>query len=776
MSADRSWKPLMGLRVYESSHTVAAAHAGKLMSELGATVSMEAPVSRNCGACLIPTVAASAFRSDKVLAATADLRRASDYDVVITDQNCCPTSSRQDSEFGESLNQIRIRISPYGLALTGGSQRPGTAFTAAAVAGAARAIGRPSTEPLGLPSGVAESIAGMNAVAACLAALQGCTSGDTISGVTIDVSLAASLAYFVGMNTKMFEGYAREWLREGRRSSGSSGPYPFAIFDAKDGPIGLVGRSREDWASLLSAMGDPAWAETPEYRDPWYVGEHLADEVDRYVQAWTSRHSLSELMSLSEEYNFITAPVRSIAETLEEPQHRNRDFWVKNDDDEVVGPGLPFITRGGLLTVDSCQAPGGERTCGTRQGGVVEPSTLLAGIRVLDLTWVWAGPLTTAILASLGAEVIKVEHPSRPDGARMRGRPMRDGSFVEGPEHEVTPYFHQMGAGKFSFGANLASPGAVAEVRRLARGCDVVVENMRPGVLERRGLGYESLSEENPGLIMLSMSVAGQDGPMSRIRGYAPVMSGLAGLESLVGYDETDITGTYTFALADPIAGLSGAIAVLSALLMRRRSGTGGYIDLSQIEAVISTLAVPIAQEVAGDRPVPLANADTRYELQAAFPCAEQEGWIALSLVGERDIETVTHLVGGGGHRYSDERDRVRRLSHAIRAWTTSRPRDQAVSEMISAGLMAAPVLAWEEDAQRQSFVGDEATVSLFHPYGGRERIFVPPWQFDGARPHVKRRAPLLGEHTARYLPRWRSDRGVRGLVDEESLYLRNYL
>lgn len=743
---------LDGVRVLEISHTPAAAQAGKLLASYGAEVTVLNRELRGCGHCLIPLVAASAFDVGKL---TSDGAGAGTFDVVITDEPCCPRAQATDTPQSQvqSDERIIVRISTYGSELSGAFQGGGSALTASAVSGASTAIGHPGARPLSHPTGVVESVTGMNAAAACVALLTS-TEPQGNQPCVIEVSMAGVLEYFVGMNNKMFEGYPRTWHREGRRSSGSSGPYPLSLFEAADGSIGLIGRSREDWANVLTAMGDPLWAADPKYRDPWHVAEHLADEVDVHVQAWVRKHTVAEMVALAERFNFIAGPVLSVAETFDQEQYHQRDFWSLDGEGRILGPGLAVSRRDGGRTGEVATEsvkPEKRFTGPRRQGHVVEPSRLLEGIRVLDFTWVWAGPLTTAILASLGAEVIKVEHPSRPDGARLRGRPRRSsGESFEGPAEEVTPYFHQNAAGKLSFGASLASSTAVHELRELAKGCDVLVENMRPGVLERRGLGYRTLVEENPGLIQLSMSVAGQEGPLSTMRGYAPLMSGFGGMEGLIGYSPDDVTGSYTFAIADPIAGVYGALTILAALRDRQRTGVGEWLDMSQIEAVMSQMTIPFASAITGHPMGPAGNADERFILQDTFPC-EDGCWLALTVRSEAELHSLTRLIGAGDQSATSP-GCVDAIWAGVVEWSRGLQRDNAVKAMIDAGLAAAPVLEWHEDSVRRSFSGDEASVSLYHPYNGRERIFVPPWTYDGTRPSFLRRAPLLGEHTGRIL------------------------
>jgi acrylyl-CoA reductase (NADPH) len=742
MPADSS--PLTGLRVAVVAHSPAAATVGLVLAELGASVSAAAAADLDCGACLIPAAAHPMFAFGTPLV-LADGVVAS-FDLLVDDAALCLQGS---SDLPSGLaGSTQVRITPFDAPADGGEPRRGTPYTAECAAGVAVALGSQHRSPLRLPSGVSETVAGLNATAAALALLVG--GRGTLGVHSVEVSVASALEYLVGMNTKMFEGYPRQWRREGRRSAGSSGPYPLAIFEAADGLIGMVGRSRSDWESILAAMGEPAWAQGEDYRDPFRVAIERADEVDQYVAGWTQRLTVGQIVELSHEFGFVAAPVLSLKDAMALPQLAHRGFWRQEDGALAPTMGLPMRRFVSAVASAEAGADGGRRREGGRSGArsatrvVADPRQLLAGIRVLDFTWVWSGPMVTGILASLGAEVIKVEHPARPDGARMRGRPTQpDGSLRPGPEAEVTPYFHQNGAGKLSLGANLADDDALALLRHLARDVDVVVENMRPGTLVRKGLGYGDLAPHNEQLVMLSMSVAGLDGPMAHTRGYATVMSGLAGYESLIGYGPEDITGGYTFAIADPIAGLFGAIGVLASLVGREREG-GSFLDMSQLEAIMHALRISIGDELSGRGAQPEGVADARLPEQRVFPALGVDAWVGASFGTAADVERFTKFVIENVGQPAAGQD----VWDVATAWSATCAPADLVAVLEANGAMAAPVVAWPDDASRRAILGDEASDSIAHPFGGRERIFVPPWRIDGARPGFTRRAPLLGEHT----------------------------
>ena len=214
----------------------------------------------------------------------------------------------------------------------------------------------------------------------------------------------------------------------------------------------------------------------------------------------------------------------------------------------------------------------------------------LAGLRVLDLGWVWSAPWVSTILGELGAEVIKVEHGKRPDNLRLAGRIVRNGEFVEGPSTEMSPMYHQVNHGKLGVTLNIKEPEAVALLKRLVGVSDVLIENMSPGSLERSGLGYEAFKELNPRIVMLAMSVAGQFGALSKMRAYAPTMSSFVGMESLLGYQGEQPIGALNLGLSDPSASVHALVPLLAALRRARATGEGCYIDFAQVEALLGTL------------------------------------------------------------------------------------------------------------------------------------------------------------------------------------------
>ena len=385
------------------------------------------------------------------------------------------------------------------------------------------------------------------------------------------------------------------------------------------------------------------------------------------------------------------------------------------------------------------------------------PAKILAGLRVLDFTWVWSGPMVTSNLADLGAEVIKIEHPSRLDSLRQRGRPLRDGIEIEGPSAELNPWFNQLNHGKKSVVADMKSDEGRAALRRLAATCDVVVENMRPGALADAGLGYADLCADNSDLVMLSMSMAGQSGPLSRMKGYAGIMTSMAGLESIVGYESSErdapFTGMTMTALGDPNGAAHGVAVLLAALHRRQITGRGTWIDLAQTDAILAIMAAPIVEsQLLGYVPV-RGNSRPDCFPHGHFPCHGADSWIAIVVDSEAQWNALVEVVGPGlqgfaGLPVRDRQAHAPAITRAIADWTATRDAN-AITRLLGArGVAASPVATYESMLASEWKARRGLSRTVEHPWLSTQEVFVLPWHFSGTTPGVEAPAPLLGQHT----------------------------
>ena len=377
---------------------------------------------------------------------------------------------------------------------------------------------------------------------------------------------------------------------------------------------------------------------------------------------------------------------------------------------------------------------------------------VLADIRVLDLTNVLAGPFCGHLLAHLGAEVIKVEVPGRGDLARDLGADPELNARLMGTS------FLAQNAGKKSITINLKHAEGKALLKRLVEGADVLVENFRPGVMDRLGVGWEVLRAINPELVYCAISGFGQDGPWRGRPAYDQIIQGVSGLMSITGgTDSAPLRVGYP--VADTIGGLTAAFAVAAALNGRGRKG-GTFIDVSMLESVLATMGWVVSNWlIAGVRPVPHGNENFTASPSAAFQAADgllnisankQEQWEALCAhLGRADLAERPE------YRTRDDRIANRlRLKAELETVLTIRPAAEWADELNAIGVPAGVVmdvpdiLAHPQIAER-GFLGTFTQA----PGVGRDlRIARTGVKLDGEAPSVSDPPPLLGQHNAEVL------------------------
>lgn len=756
-------RPAGALRVAEISTGVAGAYCGWLLARMGAQVSRVASQGDASVEASDPAeLGRRRFNADKMPFAStgeavlADLRAA---DILICDDLAAfeQVTGRAPSEAALVVPGKVVGFATI-FGLSGPlAEVPAGELDAQAQASVAWVLGEKGREPLSIPPGILPCQAGAHLAAACLMALWAGETGHEAR--IVDIALADVLASYVGVNCRFYVHHGMEWERAGRRASGSGGAYPFVILPCKDGDVCLSGRTRDEWARLVKALGDPAWAQEPRYQNLRAMGQSYPDEVDALVMPLLAPLTKAELADLAMRHQLTISPVREIAEVLATPQYRQRSFFepAACAGRTVDVPGLPFkvVEKRAADALDQARdllaqagGPGPDRSA-------VDPARPLAGLRVLDFGWVWSAPQVGGILAQFGAQVIKVEHGQRLDNTRLSGRVFRDGVKVEGPTTEMSPMFHQINRGKLGITLNVKDARAVALLKRLAADSDIVIENMSPGAMERTGLGYEALRQVNDRLVMLAMSGAGQFGPLADMRTYAPVMSSFVGMEALVGYAGERPLGALNFALGDPNAAAHGLVAVFAALLRRQATGAGCYIDLSQTEALLTTLTPYLLQaQLTGRQPQPLGNRREMAAPRGIYPARGDERWLSITVETDANWRALADLATGElwatDPRYatgSARRADAPALDHAIAAWTATQDRDALVARLRSAGIAASPVQSIDELWADPQMAGRRMTDSVDLPALGAIPLFRPPWTFAHLQPGPAACGPLFGQH-----------------------------
>ena len=393
----------------------------------------------------------------------------------------------------------------------------------------------------------------------------------------------------------------------------------------------------------------------------------------------------------------------------------------------------------------------------------------LDGYRVLDFGWVLAGAVPGMILSDMGAEVIKVETRQRMDYMRL-GRPI----VGDDPDPEQNPMFHNVNRGKRSITLNTTKPEAVELARRLAARCDVVIENFSPGVMQRLGLDYDTLSRNNPGLVMASITSNGQTGPLRDLRAYAPSIGALSGLDSTMGYEGEDGQSGRPLGLKHAYADLCGALhavfAITSALYQRRRTGRGRYIDLSMLRATVSTMGAGLMEyELTGRVPRPRGNYDPVMAPYGNYPCAGEDEWVSIAVRTEEEWRGLVDAMGTPGWAVEpDFSSRYERLNHRreldirVSEWTHERTSWEIAELLQSHGVAAFPVLDAEGRLFNAHFRERGLYSDIEHPSLGVEPVFNLMWQLSRTPPRIRRHAPLLGEHNREVFD------GLLGLEESE--------
>jgi benzylsuccinate CoA-transferase BbsF subunit len=373
----------------------------------------------------------------------------------------------------------------------------------------------------------------------------------------------------------------------------------------------------------------------------------------------------------------------------------------------------------------------------------------LDGIRIVDFTWAWAGPYATLLLSLLGAEVIKVESRKRLDHTRLRS--LMTGPTMGGPDKSTV--FNDINLNKLSLTLDLTKPRAIEIIKELVKKADVVIQNMRPGVMDRLGLGYEALREVKPDIIMLSSSALGATGPERTYVGYAPTFAAMSGMAYITGYADKE-PSTLSGAI-DTRVGTTSAFAILSALIYRQRTGKGQNIDLSSSEA-ISCLMGEAFLDYAMNRRVKDrdGNNDDVMAPHGCYPCQGEGRWVTIAVSTEDEWQSFCKAIGSpdwcGDGRFADaasRRQNREELNRLISGWTVQHT-DYEVTEILQgAGVAAIPTLSDDMVSRDPHIKERDLFVEIEHPELGRRLVVGPPWRLSGTPVKVRRPAPLLGEH-----------------------------
>ena len=534
---------------------------------------------------------------------------------------------------------------------------------------------------------------------------------------------------------------------------------PWRIFDTQDGAIFLACIEQDQWERLVAFMGSPEWATLDVFATPAGRNENQ-DLIHGFLAEFIAGWATFELYHSAQAHRICMAPVMSFADLAADRHLAARGFFTKAPGDDVTAYMAPAMLIDGKRPQYRRPAPRlGEHSAELLESDLSTPPPdsaraeapgrrlPLEGVRVLDLTWVWAGPFGSMNLAHLGADVIRVESSVRPDLYRRGNAAPED---IE-PSLNTNGMFNQWNQGKRSVAVDLRHPQGIEIVKRLVAEVDVVFQNFATGVLERLGLGYDVLREINPRVILASVSGYGQTGPYREYMGYGPATGPLSGLSSASGFpgEGPEETGV---AMPDPTAGITAACAVAGALLRRDQSGVGEHLDVTLWEAT-AALNVDgwMEQALAGRQAERIGNRHPWMAPHGCFPAAGDDEWVTIAC-SDADFASLAELVPGLDDdlftslalRKRNEDELERRLSE----WTSRHDRWFVTGLLQARGIATFPSFTCRDVVEDPHFNARGFIERLEHPEVGARAHTGIPWRMAERPNGVRSPAPQLGGHT----------------------------
>lgn len=373
----------------------------------------------------------------------------------------------------------------------------------------------------------------------------------------------------------------------------------------------------------------------------------------------------------------------------------------------------------------------------------------LDGIRIVEFTSAWAGPYATCLLGFLGAEVIKVESMAYIDHSRYI-------SFSTGKEFtspNESSVFNTLNLNKKSVALNLKQPEAVEIAKKLLEICDATIENMRPGVIERIGLGYDVARSVKPDIIYLSSSACGQTGPHKEFMGYAPTFAAMAGLPHITGYEDSPPSNF--MGSIDLRSATMSAFALLTALIHHQNTGEGQYIDLSSQE-VIAALCGDIFMEYVFNHQSPgrSGNKDKFMAPHNCYRCTGHDNWISIAVGSEAEWQGLCSAMEkpelAEDKRFDSAENRLRHLDELdriINDWTSDQDYYSVMKKLQDKGVAAAPSMSGEALFKDPHLKDRGVFQQVDHPVIGKDWVITPPWKLSETPAEIRQCSPMLGEH-----------------------------
>ena len=711
--------PLSDLTVVEVAESVAGAFCGRMLAAFGARViKIERPPNGSWTRYAEPQLngyqspeSGALFLYDNMgkksvvldwknadgMAALLNL--VSDADVLIDDWQ--PKTRRSlgiDADTLQSLNPLLVNLSltPFGLSGPYADWQS-SPLVSLALGGYLYLSGEEDREPLMLPGYQAQRLTAMKGYAGLMLALR--AREMTGRGQPVELSEIEALAALHQFTfvSHQYDGIIRKRagvrLATGRRTGG----YPITTLPCKDGYITFSASAPHQWDYVCAMIGredlliDPRFATFQSLKD-------AADEIDEILLEWVADKTRQEIVELAAGvYSVPASPVFDLSETMQDSQYLERGLFAQFDHPQDGGTTFPLVPfhmsatqprfspapslgeHNGLMVASRNKSRKSQVSEGTVSQKQAEEG-LLNGVRVIDLTRVWAGPLVARILADFGAHVVKVSDPRIPID-RTRG--------VDNKHNR----------NKDSLALRLDLPKGRDAFLELAAVSDIVIESFRPHVMNNFKLDYESLRRVRPDIIMCSISGYGSQGAAAEFPAYGTSVESITGVPSLMGY-EGEMPMTSGIAYPDPVTGMNAAAAIMTALRHRTSTGQGQFIDLALAEGPVCQIGEYVgAYAHNGTQPARSGNSHYKHAPHGVYPCLGDDRWLAIAVTCEEQWHALCRVMGALRLLYDGRfRDEVVRktneaaLNDIISSWTEQRDAIETMHALQGVGVPAGAV------------------------------------------------------------------------------------
>ena len=765
---------LRGFRVVELAESVAGEYCGKLLADFGAEViKVEAPSGSPTRA-MAPIFADHAGCEGSALFAYLNtnkqsvvLDRGSMADVELLHQMIgaadAVVEDRATAWYERHPDVVFCSITPFGqeVAAEFENARSINVFHASGWGYHTPSHADPDKPPLQGPGRfLADYEAGLDAALCVAASLFGrLHSGQ---GEFIELSEHAVLASRADSVLGRF--ITGEVTAEGTRDDYDQAG-PAAFFACADGFVYLYMTSRAHWLGVKNLMGHPEWLDA--FDDDWLEFSVTAEKVAAFRRGfaeWVRDLAKESAADEAQRLGVPLVPVNGAADLRHSPQYRHRGFFRDVSHPVLGDAAYPMVPYG--LSVTPAEITSAAPALGQHTGSVlarldvphpppvVRSAQLkppkdprggpLQGVRVAELTKVWAGPYAGKLLAMLGAEVIKIETATAPEEMRAYG----------GTDINHAPYFLSINTEILSVDLDIKSTEGMARLRELVARSDIVINNLRPGAMERQGLGYEQLKAIKPDIVAVSIKMWGNDGPLGHQTGYAPCFAALAGLASLVGYSGGPPLGT-SMRYGDSTVGAAAAYAAVVALLHRELTGEGQFVDVSAVETLSSMIGDCLLEQSLTGKPLgPNGNYHPDLCPHGCYPCSDGS-WVTVAVADDAewrqlcDVLDAAALAGDARYATMDARHRhAEALDADVARLTRNHDAEELAHRLRVAGVPASKSANAIDAISDQRLWARELYRFVTDHREGQRPILGPPWRLARSPSRIARGAPDLGEDT----------------------------